>query len=332
MMSTIDKSKQSRKYSLALFAGIGCVLSIIVGIVAVHIFRTYDTTNALRRYSFLGPAAVLQDKQDALVNFHPLRESLKNTYTNHDDYLVSIYFEYLPTGAHISVNRDARIWPASLIKIPVAMAAMKKVERGDWKLSNELVILDEDKDRDFGELYRKPTGTTIAIEQLLEESLARSDNTAHFVLLRNIESSELEEVFIHLGLDETLEALKRAPTELEVDNRMTARGFSIFFRSLYNATYLSPEYSQMFLSILLNSPREYLALGLPEEVPFAHKTGIRADDQVWVDSGIVYLARRPYLLTVMIQKNPNALVPTSSPEELFSVISKEVHDYVANLR
>lgn len=329
----MNKPKQPHKHSIALFVGIGCGLGIIIGAIAAYIFTTDDDiVAALGRYSSLGPMAVLQDRQDTFINFQPLRESLQNNYAERDDYLVSIYFEYLPTGAHINIKKDARIWPASLIKIPVGMAVMKKVERGDWKLSNELVILDEDKDKEFGELFRKPTGTTITIERLLKEALARSDNTAHFTLLRNLDSSELEEVFAHLGFDEILETLKRSPSGAEIDNRMTARSFSIFFRSLYNATYLSPEYSQRFLNILLNSPREYLALGLPKDVPFAHKTGIRTDDRAWTDSGIVYLPRRPYLLTVMIQEKPGASDPAFSPETIFSMISKEIYDYVVNLR
>jgi len=39
-----------------------------------------------------------------------------------------------------------RILPASLIKVPLAMAVMKKIESGDWNLYNELVLMKEDRD------------------------------------------------------------------------------------------------------------------------------------------------------------------------------------------
>jgi len=331
-MKNTRASQQTKIRPPWLFISIGCALCILLGAAAAFIFtRDDDIADTLSHYPLLNPAVIVAEHQDAFVNFQPLRESLQSAYTERDDYLVSLYFEYLPTGSHISVNRDARMWPASLIKIPVAMAAMKKVERGDWKFGNELVILDEDKDSEFGDLYREPTGTTVTIERLFEEALVRSDNTAHFVFLRNLDGSELEHVFSHLGLDEVLEVLKRTPKGEEADNRMTARSYSIFFRSLYNATYLSPEFSQKFLQFLLDSSREYLGRGLPEDVPFAHKTGIRSDDRVWVNSGIVYAPRRPYLLTVMIQEKPGAR-PDISPETLFKAISKEVYDYVSNLR
>lgn len=279
---------------------------------------------------FINPSYSLYKVLDPIVNFQPLRESLQAKYTDHPDYLISLYFEYLPTGNNISVNKDLKIWPASLIKIPVAMAAMAKVEKGDWQLTNELVILDEDKDSEFGSLYQQPSGTPITIEELFRQTLIESDNTAHFVFLRNLDSSELESVYKHLGLEDELEILKKTrPGEL-VDNRMTAKNYSVFFRSLYNATYLSAYYSNYFLQILSGAKNEYLKLGLPADVVFAHKTGIRTSNMVWADSGIVYVPSRPYLLTVMIEKKLKENVNDREVNELFKNISQEIYQYVAN--
>jgi beta-lactamase class A len=279
---------------------------------------------------YINPAYNISQSLDQIVNFQALRESLQEKYTDHEDFLISLYFEYLPTGSNISVNKDLSIWPASLIKIPVAMAVMRKVEKGEWKLTNELVILDEDKDSEFGSLYRQPSGTTITIEELFRQTLIESDNTAHFVFLRNLDGSELEEVSRHLGLDEYLEILKQTPEGQVADNRMTAKNYSIFFRSLYNASFLSSFYTNYFLQILTETKNEYLELGLPTDVVFAHKTGIRTNDMVWADSGIVYVPRRPYLLTVMIQKKLNEFPDESEVNELFKNISQEIYNYVAN--
>jgi D-alanyl-D-alanine carboxypeptidase len=45
---------------------------------------------------------------------------------------ISIYYEQLNSGANISVNKDLRLWPASLTKLPVALVVMKKIESGGW--------------------------------------------------------------------------------------------------------------------------------------------------------------------------------------------------------
>lgn len=307
------------------------ILVLIVSNIFVYLFylENREVHSFENDYQFLNPAVKLAEGRDLIVNFQPLRESLSNKYEGREDYMISIYFEYLSTGANIAINKDEEVWPASLIKIPVAMAMMKKVQSGKWKFDNELVILDEDKDDGFGILYQQPTGTTMTIKKLLEESLINSDNTAHLVLLRNLDSSEIEDIYNHLGLDDIVSDVKKRSTQ-DVDNRITAKRYSIFFRALYNSTYLLPEYSEKFLNTLGRAPKEYLNLGIPEEVRFVHKTGIRIGESVHADSGIVYVPNRPYLITVMIQKRDN--ISESDDEkvrQIFKDISEEIYNYVS---
>lgn len=310
-----------------ILLGITVLLSLVLAVTYVmYIPRLAHTGSGVSR--LLNPSLSVIDKKDRIVDFQSLREYLTSTYENRNDYMISIYFEYLPTGANIAVNKDEKIWPASLIKIPVAMSAMKKVQNAIWKLDNELVILDDDKDSEYGDMYKEPSGTTHPIRFFLEKSLIDSDNTAHFVLLRNLDGGELEDVYVHLGLDDVIEVLKKSPKkENEVDNRITAKRYSIFFRSLYNATYLNQEYSELFLEILSRAPRDLLGKGLPPEVTFVHKTGVRIDEAVRADSGIVYAEGRPYILTVMTQKKKGAL-NEEEVAKLFEDISRKVYYYV----
>ncbi len=304
------------------------IVALVAVIIALMLYIFFSKEKA-GTSTYLNPALSVLSKKDLIVDFQELREHLTKTYESRDDYLISIYFEYFPTGANIAINKDEKIWPASLIKIPVAMTAMKKVQDKKWKLSNELVILDEDKDKGYGDLYKKPTGTTVSIEDLLKKSLIDSDNTAHFVLLRNTNAEELEDTYDHLGMDDIIDALKRSPTkETQEDNRMTAKRYSIFFRSLYNATYLNQEYSEMFLKILSQAPRELLSKGLPDSVVLVHKTGIRSDESVRADSGIVYAEGRPYLLTVMLQRKDKQPLNEEEVAHIFKDISEEVYSYV----
>lgn len=309
-----------------------CLVLILVGTYALYIPSLKGHgDNSKEGANYLNPALSLLEKKNLIVNFQSLRDSLTAKYESRSDYMVSIYFEYLPTGANISINKDEKIWPASLIKIPIAMAIMKKVQDKKWKIDNELVILDQDKDSEYGDLYKEPTGTTHTIQNFLEETLINSDNTAHFVLLRNLDGGELEDVYVHLGMDDIIDALKKSPKkEAETDNRITAKRYSIFFRSLYNSTYLSQEYSQLFLSILSHAPHELLSTGLPDDVPFVHKTGIRTDEAVRADSGIVYASGRPYIITVMVQQKNKEKLDEKAVSALFQDISKEIYTYVIN--
>lgn len=313
---------------LALLAGFLFILLLGTYVIYIPTLRS-SRYNQVATGSFLSPTLAVIDKENLIVDFQELRELLTSKYENRSDYMVSIYFEYFPTGANISINKDEKVWPASLIKIPVAMAMMKKIQDKKWQLSNELVILDEDKDSEYGTLYKVPTGTTLTINNFLEESLINSDNTAHFVLLRNLDGQELEEVYTHLGMDDVIDALKKAPSKKEeVDNRMTAKRYSIFFRSLYNATFLDQEHSQLFLKILAQAPRDLVGAGVPVHVPFVHKTGVRVDEAVRADSGIIYAEGRPYLLTVMIQKKGKKELDEKEVSTLFRQIGEEVYTYV----
>lgn len=63
---------------------------------------------------------------DLLTTVQPIREKLHTLFQEESLEHTSLYFEYLNTGANISINQDIRILPASLIKVPLAMAVMKK--------------------------------------------------------------------------------------------------------------------------------------------------------------------------------------------------------------
>ncbi|MBI5465817.1 MAG: serine hydrolase [Candidatus Kerfeldbacteria bacterium] len=319
---------QLRKNLQGLIGLLVLLLALVVGfnawlLVGYIPSRVQAGVTAIKsRYPFLDPGRTFTDPRDLIINIQPLRDKL-NSYQSNSDFEVSIYFEYLATGANIAVNKDRTLWPASLLKIPVAMAVMKKVERGQWKLDNELVLLSEDRNSEFGTLYQKPLGTRFTIAELLHQALVYSDNIAHFILLRNIEEEELIEIYQHLGLEE----LRK-----QASSRMSAKQYSIFFRSLYTSSYLDPASAQYLLDILDNDvPGPYLRAGLPAGTHFANKTGIQEDKRVINDSGIVYFNGRSYILTVMLQDRSDAL-RRDKAEQVMAEISRQVYSYVSSYR
>src|SRR3989344_4750530 len=106
----------------------------------------------------------------AIFYYAPSLAENSENYSNDKykaDQNVSVYFEYLPTGASISINKDAEFYPASLLKVPVAMTVAKKIEKGEWKWTNELVLMSTDKDDKFGTLYKEPANSTHTIEDIV---------------------------------------------------------------------------------------------------------------------------------------------------------------------
>jgi beta-lactamase class A len=253
-------------------------------------------------------------KKDLIVNIQPLRDVFQKMGDENPN--LSIYFEFLNTGANIAVNKDMAIWPASLMKIPIAMAVMKKIEEGSWQMDSELVLYEEDKDDRFGDLYQKPAGSRFTVEELLLQLLDRSDNTARTILMRNLEKGEIEAVLNHLGIEDIFDK----------ENKVTGKKYSIFWRALYTASYLSQEHSQQLIEIMTKSEtNEYLSLGIPKNVLFSHKIGVIYENNIYADSGIVYVAERPYVITVMIQDQNQ-----EEAEKIMQEISQKAYNYVEN--
>jgi len=267
------------------------------------------------KYKFLDPARGIYDKKDLIVDVQPLRDELNKIG---EDKRISIYFEFLPTGANIAVNKDAQFFPASLLKLPLAMTAVKKIERGEWKWENELVIMPTDKDERYGNLYQKPIGTKLSIEELVKEMLINSDNTAYLMILRNLEPDEFQNTQKHLGLENFFSE----------DGKISAKNYAVILRALYSSSYLDPEDSEKLIELMAGSKtNEYLSAGLPEGVAISHKIGVSREENVHLDAGIVYVPNRPYFLIVMINTPDREMAKKEMKE-----ISGKIYNYIANYR
>lgn len=251
----------------------------------------------------------------------PIRKEMKRIVADYEKQgnRIGVYFEFLNTGANVSINQDVRFWPASLSKMPTVLAVMKKIEKREWKFTNELVLFSEDKDEQFGELYKKPVGTRFTIEELLKQTLINSDNTSHRILIRNLSSENYTDIFEALGMEELFDK----------NYDITAKEYSRIPRALYNASYLNRENSQKILEWLSETPfDELLGSGVPDEVLFSHKIGEMFEAKVFLDSGIVYVPNRPYLITVMIELEDGNDVEKA--QEIMRELSKTAYTYVAN--
>ncbi|HLD61929.1 MAG TPA: serine hydrolase [Patescibacteria group bacterium] len=311
-----DDQRQNAKSAKWRLIGLGIFSAILLAtnIWTLTVYapsRQSGTSDANNQFPLLNPARKFIKQEDLIVNFQPLRDELNQKYEA--DPNISIYFEYLPTGASIAISKDAEFYPASLLKVPVAMAVAKKIEKGEWKWTNELVLMSADKDEKFGTLYKEPSDSTHTIEDLVRRSLSDSDNTAHFILVRNLETEEINDVYEHMGIKDFL----------DTEGKLSAKRYSVIFRSLYNSSYLSENDSQKLLLYLSQSPyNEFIESALPENIIFSHKIGISDSEKVFIDSGIVYAKNRPYILTVMTKNEAE-----QKAKGIMKDISERVYNY-----
>lgn len=272
-------------------------------------------------YPLIDPARSIVAQEHFFSTIEPLRKDLKGLAAKYgnEGTRVGIYFEYLNTGANVSINQEERFWPASLSKMPTAFAVMKKIEEGAWNLDSEMVLFYEDRDDRFGELYKKPVGTRFTVEQLLKELLINSDNTAHRILVRNLSGADYEAVIEALGMEELYDK----------EYNITAKEYSRIFRSLYNASYLNRENSETILQWSSESRfDDLLAAGIPSSVRFSHKIGEEYKEVVFLDSGIIYVPNRPFLLTVMVDASKAGGYERA--RDIMREIARAAYEYVAN--
>lgn len=266
--------------------------------------------------NFSGEELIIQSKK---INEKVLE--LKDEYSlDH----ISLYFRDMNNGPWIGINEKEEFSPASLLKVPVMIAFLREAQDDPSLLSKNVTIKEEDLNKIltpniiFDNLLA--VGNAYTFLEITESMIQKSDNTGVIVLLKNIKSNYLKEVFNSVGVP-----FKDTMTEVPV----RVKDYAGFFRILYNSSYLDRSMSEKALEILSKSRyMNGLRKGVPDEVIVANKFGERTNSKEASgtqlhDCGIIYYPERPYLLCIMTRgdnfKNQEKVI-----EELSRFVYKEV--------
>ncbi|MDO8528923.1 MAG: serine hydrolase [Nanoarchaeota archaeon] len=254
-------------------------------------------------------------KESSILHYDGLRTEIEKEIEKYNvNGSIGLFLQDVNTGTWMGINERAGFTPASLLKIPIMIAILKKVERQEIKLTDRVTLTEEDLDENYGDLYKKGAGTKMSIAELLEEMTINSDNTAQNALRKQLSVSELDAIFIHLGVPD--------PYLLDNDHVVSPRNYIRFFKALYFSTFLSPEFSERALDLTTDTQEENLiAKEIPPEVQVAHKFGIIREEFLH-DCGIVYHQENPYFLCIMTKN----MVEKSY--EFIPKISKDIYDFV----
>lgn len=276
-------------------------------------------------YPLINPLLGCQFSEDvAATDLLPLKESISKiiaTGNKSDD--VAFYFRRLNDGAWTGINEEREFDPASLLKVPLAIAYLRYAEHYSGVMDKTLVW--EGNDYNEGEniqsLRAIASGKPYTVTQLLEAMLTESDNNAFLALYHNIYKKFLTDVYGELGLSVSADGQV---------STVSPKQYSLFFRILYNASYLNRENSEYAMDMLSRSSfQNGIAKPLPRDVVVAHKFGERGDsknpsEKELHDCGVVFYAKNPYILCVMTQ-GPDF----GSLENLIQKISARVFAYVS---
>ncbi len=207
----------------------------------------------------------------------------------------SVYFRDLNNGPWFEVNGEEKYTPGSLLKVPLLMSLYSAAVRDPSILEKEFAY--SSKEGPVTPQVLAPSllvdGTTYPLSAFADAMIRASDNNAMNQVYQALGPLPVNATYRELGL---------ATPEPMGEYEITANQYATFFRLLFNATYLTPEYSEKALDLLSRSEfKDGIVAGVPDTVTVAHKFGEReigATTQLH-DCGIVYAKDRPYTLCVM---------------------------------
>jgi beta-lactamase class A len=273
------------------------------------------TTYRLGGYDLVKPLLYVEKKCES-TNLLSVKEAasarIRDFKTSGDITDAAVYIRDLERGEWTGIHENVAFHPGSFFKIPILLAYLHKAQSDPGLLDREYLfeapanlVLPKQNYLASGIV----SGNKYTVRQLLHYAIVDSDNYAHWLLHQKIPYAEFDKVFQDLNL------VVPIPDPRDSLLRISPRDFSVFFRTLYNASYLSPEMSVYALSMLTETKfKEGMMKGLPEGARVAHKFGEfdNGVDFELHESGIVYIKGKAFLITVMTlgrsrEKLPNVV-------------------------
>jgi beta-lactamase class A len=244
----------------------------------------------------------------------------------------SVYFNDLTTGQWASVNGQDKYYPASLGKVPIMMAYFAMAESSSSLLNEESAyptgLPDLNAQQEIAPSNAITPGQNYTVEQLIEYMIKYSDNDAAATLTVMGDQNDIASVYsdLQVPLSENITA--------STSDVMTPGQYATLFKTLYNATYLSRDFSEKALALMTQTTfTQGIVAGVPSATTVSHKYGLVSYTSGGVpkqwelhDCGIVYAPSHPYLLCVMTK----GATSIAAQEQTIADISSAAYKAVEN--
>lgn len=245
---------------------------------------------------------------------------------------ISVFVRDLESSRFAGISDDEIYYMASLLKTPLVIGGFKLAEVEPKVLEQVITyngvpnlydtqVIKADEVLQVGENY--------TIKDLMMRSVVYSDNTAAQMLFDFFPDEFLSKIMQALGIQITR-------PDGEVENLITARTYANMFRLLYNASYLTKEYSNETLDLLTKTKFKNAATSkLPKDEVVAHKFGERKlvyengniATKQFHECGIVYAknGEEPYIFCIMTEGTDYDVL-----QEVIADVSKLIYDEIVN--
>lgn len=212
---------------------------------------------------------------------------------------MSVYYRDLSDGPWFGINEKVKYTPASMMKVPIMIAWLKRAEKDPAILRRKLSYNEKAvvaPPQTLRPTQTLKSGGRYTVEELLHYMMAFSDNKAMKLLSADMPYEEI------INVVRNMDVANDPGSDL---NEISIHSYSGFLRILYNASFLSKEMSELALKMM--SYQEFpqgIAAGIPPGIKLASKFG-----EYWLtehpgriqlhEFGIVYHPKGPYILGVL---------------------------------
>lgn len=307
----------------------GAWLIIVVVLVAVNIFTISKLpAKSCGGYSYINPIfecghKITIDKKEYSELRAKLESFVETKKSEGRASIIGIWFRDLEGGPTFGINERTDFVPASLLKLPLALTFLQLAEEDPGILRQNVTYQDTTASvpsQAFPPSDPILKNRVYTIQELIFHAIVHSDNVASQLLFdylnTHFKDKPLSQTYRDLGILEP-------GTDLNL-NAVNTKEYGSIFRQLYNVSFLGKNFSEILLSLLVQSEfRDGLRRGVPAGTVVANKFGERFlanGEKQLHDCGIVYYPGNPYELCVMTRGNN-----FNDLSDIIGQISKEVY-------
>lgn len=343
-MGKIDK-QQFHKNIYVIFGLVSCIIAFVGYSIGAYVqknnYKTFlksfkNIRQDSEKYRFINPligsvsssatdVGVFSDIKGDIVSYLKKEEKKGNLYN------YSLYVRDLSSGLWFGDYENESFFPASLFKLPIALAVYRQGEDDPSFLKRRVLYTQEISNINTAVQINSESnlvvGESYAVEDLVVDMIISSDNGAKNSLLSVIDVKYVDELFRSVTL------INPSKTNTYI---ISSRQYALFLRILYGSSYLNEEHSELIMAMLAKTEfKDGIVAGVPGDIPVAHKYGVyeieeKIDGMTKVtkqlhDCGIIYHEDRPYILCIMTKgKNSETLY------KIIAKVSEMVYRYQEN--
>jgi beta-lactamase class A len=220
---------------------------------------------------------------------------------------IGIYVKSLKSGKTIAINADTVFPTASIVKVPILIGIMDKINKGELSYHQELIYNDTVKYKDDDAIMASiKNGSKIELSNVIMLMLTMSDNTAS-LWLQSIAGTgtRINALMDELGFTKTKvnsKTVGRETIRLQYGwGQTTPREMGNIFEQLYKGNIINDSASKKMIRVL---GRNYWDEEAISEIPV---TTFVASKSGAVDASrneiLLVMAKEPYIFSIFTKKN-----------------------------